>query len=349
MKNPNRNPTNETGGQPRQTTRSGLGDPFRGGLDLGKPNLGISLCLLGEKVRFNGGHCHNHFVTSVMARYVNWIPVCPEMGAGLGTPREALRLVKREKEVHLEESRTGIDRTVVLHAFCETFLNFLSNKNPHGFILKRKSPSCGMERVPLYREDGHRIGVSEGVFAQNLRKRFPLIPIEEDGRLNDTNLRENFIERIYAYQRWSFFLANDPTPADLVVFHRRHKMQLTAHQPAVAKELGRIVGAAGTGDWQKRVDAYGEMFMHCLEQHAATGKHANVLYHLLGFLKDRMQGEDKREMIHHIEQYRRRHTPLSVPLALLNHHLRRLPHPWVQGQTYLQPYPADLRMGQLLR
>ncbi|MDJ0842035.1 MAG: DUF523 and DUF1722 domain-containing protein [Acidobacteriota bacterium] len=307
-----------------------------------KPNIGVSSCLLGEAVRFNGGHSRARFVTDVLDKVFNWVPFCPEMEAGMGTPREAVRLVGDEESPRVIGSNTGRDWTVEVRSAAEHFLRLPAARTLHGFILKKKSPSCGMERVPLYKEDGNKKGTSMGVFAAALKKAYPLMPMEEEGRLNDPRLRENFAVRVYAFKAWRDLLSSGVSPARLVEFHARQKMLLIAHHPGQARKLGKLVALAGKEPLSPLVEQYGKGFMACLALSPRMKYHVQVLQRFLGFLKNHLSPSDRSELHDCVEQYRGHLVPLSVPLTLLKHHLRKNPHPWANQQTYLAPFPRQL-------
>lgn len=313
-----------------------------------KPLIGVSMCLLGNNVRHDGGNCANSFANKSLGDFFQWYPVCPEVGSGMNTPRPALRLVEKDGTIRLLESQSGLDRTQQMLDYNATAVHKLSKVGLQGFILKSKSPSCGMKRVTVYGEAGNKLFMRNGLFAEALQKALPYLPVEEDGRLNDVALREHFIERVYAYGRWQAFCANNPSRKGLVLYQQRHKMQLHAHNPVLAVKLGRIAANHDHLPLGQLLDHYEETFFSCLAKPAQKGRHANVMHHLMGFLKNELDAGDKQELLDQIEAYRLHHTPLSVPLTLLNHHLRHHPHPWVRGQTYLQPYPGALRLGQIL-
>jgi len=304
--------------------------------------IGISTCLLGEQVRFDGGHKHDPFLTETLGRFFQWVPVCPEVEIGLGTPRESLRLVGDPEKPRLVAPRSGKDHTDTMTRYAVERLEKLARLGLHGYILKKDSPSCGMARVRVYNEHGMAARTGRGLFADALLKRFPMLPVEEEGRLHDMSLRENFIERVFALHRWQEFLKTKPRPKDLVAFHTRQKLALMAHSLAHYQKLGRLVAKAGRAPLAETLAVYGATFMEGLAVHATARKHANVLYHLAGYLKDALDTGDKAELVERIEDYRTGRVPLIVPLTLLNHHFRRHPHPWVAGQTYLNPYPAEL-------
>ncbi len=306
--------------------------------------VGISSCLLGEKVRFDGGHKHDSLITSVLGKYFEWVPICPEVEIGLGVPRESIRLVEINKEPRLIAPRSGADLTREMHLFADRKMRELDSLHLHGYILKKDSPSCGMERVRIYDKNGmpRRDGV--GLFAAALLQAFPLLPVEEEGRLHDVPIRENFVERVFARYRWNQFVAGKPRAADLVAFHSRHKMTLLSHSEPHYRKMGPLVARAGKGHLPDVLAAYEQLFMECLRVRATPRKHANVLNHLAGFLKEHLDSADRQELAETTERYRKQLVPLVVPITLLLHHFRRYPEPWVLEQTYLNPYPAELML-----
>jgi uncharacterized protein YbgA (DUF1722 family)/uncharacterized protein YbbK (DUF523 family) len=306
--------------------------------------VGISSCLLGEKVRFDGGHKLDTLIAETLGRHFEWIPVCPEMEIGLGAPRESLRLIESAGSPRLMATKSGTDHTPAMTSWAERRLEELERLNLHGYILKKDSPSCGMERVRVYGQGGMALRTGSGIYAAMLMRRFPMLPVEEEGRLHDMNIRENFIERVFSYHRWQEFVKTRPRPRDLVDFHTRHKLTISAHADELYRRLGRLVGDMGKRKMPDAIEEYGRLFMEALRLRATTRKHANILYHILGFLKNEIDASDKAELVGSIEDYRKELVPLVVPMALLQHHLRRHPVPWVQAQTYLNPYPAELML-----
>ncbi len=313
-----------------------------------RPKVVVSGCLLGELVRHNQGHCRNKLVLSVLYEQAEIISVCPEMGMGMGTPRPTLKLVERDGVTRLVESKLDIDWTDRMNAYANVFRKQYGPNDIHGFVLKSKSPTCGMERVPLTRgqHGAKRDGV--GLFAAAMKTAFPYTPIEEEGRLNDDRLREHFIERVFAHHRLAIFLSSDPQPKDLIAFHSRHKMQLMIHDEHRYRELGRLVAQSGSRPFSKLIDDYGTGFKTCLANPSNAKRNANVLSHLAGFFKRGNDGHDRNELASAIDLYRRQQQPLSVPLALIRHHLRHQPHSWLEQQSYLQPYPSHYRIRDFL-
>ncbi|RPI27535.1 MAG: DUF1722 domain-containing protein [Acidobacteria bacterium] len=306
--------------------------------------IGVSSCLLGMKVRYDGGHKDDAFVHQTLADYVDFVPVCPEVEIGLGTPRETIRLEGNPAEPRLVAPKSGRDLTETMKSYATRRLEELAALGLHGYILKKDSPSCGMERVRVHQGPSMspaRVGV--GLFAAALCSRFPSLPVEEEGRLNDPVLRENFIERVFAFFRLQQFLKAAPSPGNLVAFHGTTKMALLAHSPKHYKQLGQLV-ASGAKQLETTLEAYTRLFMEALKVRATRRKHANVLQHLTGYVKRSVDAEDRAEMAATIEEYRQGLVPLVVPLTLLKHHFRRHPIEWVLSQTYLNPYPAELML-----
>jgi uncharacterized protein YbgA (DUF1722 family)/uncharacterized protein YbbK (DUF523 family) len=305
--------------------------------------LGVSSCLLGEQVRFDGGHKHDRFLTDVLGRYVEWVPVCPELELGMGVPREAVRLEGDVDAPRMVGTRTQVDHTSAMRRFAATRVKQLAGLDLDGYVFKKGSPSCGMERVRVYGTSGMPARRGRGLFSAAFLHAFPLLPVEEEGRLNDPVLREGFIERVFAYRRLQTMLAA-PGRGALVAFHTAHKFQLLAHSPKHYRALGRLVAEQK----QRRPAAlgveYAAAFMEALAVHATTAKHVNVLQHLAGFCRDHLDAGDRRELAALIEDYRRFLVPLVVPLTLLRHHIDRHRVAYVQGQTYLSPHPKELML-----
>ena len=307
--------------------------------------LGISTCLLGERVRYDGGHKLDHFLADTLGRYVEWVPVCPEVEIGLPIPREAVRLVGDPAGPRLIAPKSGADYTDTMRTWAVKRLEELAETGLCGFVFKKDSPSSGLFRVRVYDQHGNPSRTGTGIFPRAVMQRFPLLPLEEEGRLNDLPLRENFIERVFAYYRWTEMLKRDPTPGGLVRFHTAHKLTLMAHSPKHYTEMGRLVAKAGTIPWDELSATYGALFMEGLALLGTRRKHVNVLQHLMGYLKKDLSSDDKQELLGLIEDYRTELVPLVVPMTLLKHHLRRHAVPeWVWQQVYLNPYPKELML-----
>jgi uncharacterized protein YbgA (DUF1722 family)/uncharacterized protein YbbK (DUF523 family) len=307
--------------------------------------LGVSTCLLGEQVRYDGGHKLDRYLTGTLGQFFEWVPVCPEVEIGLPIPRESMRLEGDPEAPRLVAPKSGTDYTDRMKAWARGRLDELAAMDLCGFVAKKDSPSSGVFRVKVYNEHSMAQRVGTGIFPRELMNRFPLLPVEEEGRLNDMPLRENFIERVFAYYRWTRMLDGEPTPGGLVKFHTAHKLTLMAHSPKHYTEMGRLVADAGRRDWDELTAEYGALLMEGLGVMGTRGKHVNVLQHLMGYLKNYLPGEDKQELLGLIEDYRQGLVPLIVPLTLLKHHLNRHPVPdWVHQQVYLHPYPKELML-----
>ncbi|WP_286675082.1 YbgA family protein [Pseudomonas subflava] len=305
--------------------------------------LGISACLLGERVRFNGGHKHSSLCTEVLAEHFELVPVCPEMAVGLGAPRPVIRLVGDASAPRAVMPEHGRDLTDVLQAQAARTADELADIS--GYVLMQKSPSCGLHRVKLYRDNGHLAEAGgRGVFAAALQALRPELPMEEEGRLHDPVLRENFLNRVFVYGRWQRLLAAGLTRQGLIDFHARHKYLLMATHPQQQKALGRLLGDLGRHDPEELGPRYFSQLMAALSRRATRGTHSNVLQHLSGYLKQHLDDAERAELQQLIEQYRTGVVPLVVPLTLLRHHFNRHPHAYVASQDYLRPYPDDLSL-----
>lgn len=307
-----------------------------------KPRIGVSACLIGHPVRFDGGHKRDAFISDLLPRYFELVPVCPEAELGLGVPRPAIRLRRTESGLRLVTGATGADLSAPMAAFSARRLEGLDGLC--GFIFKKGSPSCGMERVPVVvSEAGPRARDGVGLFARAFMDRYPLIPTEEEGRLHDPLLRESFFERVYALDRWQRIAEPERDRAALQAFHGRHKLMLMARDPAACRELGRRVAAARPADLAARAD-YIRRFMAVMARRPDRGGHVNALMHALGYLKRALPADDRQELLGLFEAYRRREVPLVAPMTLLRHHLRHHASPYLQDQHYLTPCPDGLAL-----
>jgi len=317
--------------------------PTRERADTPRLRLGISSCLLGEKVRHDGGHKRDTFLTVGLAPWVEWVPVCPEFEVGMGIPREAVRLVGSVAAPNMVGRKSGRDWTADFARWSAERLEGLRKLDLHGFVLTKNSPSCGLFLVKVYEREDVAVKKGRGLWAAALTKALPLLPVEEDGRLNDAKLRENFIDRVFAHERWTRFLAEDGSRKGLVRFHTVHKLTLLSHSPEQYRSLGRIVAAAGKTPLAELRDTYGRAFMTAMAVPTTRGRHVNVLQHLAGFLKRAIDDSDRDELHRLIEDYGAEIVPLVAPVTLLRHHLRRVPEAaWAFEQVYLNPYPKEL-------
>lgn len=309
-----------------------------------KIRIGISSCLLGAMVRYDGGHQLDRYLRDTLGAYFEYVPVCPEVELGLPTPRDTLRLVEQDDGPHLVFSRSGEDLTDRMQAWAARRVAELEQDNLCGFIFKAKSPSSGMERVKIYDRNGVPAKQGVGVFARTFMTHFPLLPVEEDGRLHDIHLRENFIECVFTLKRWRDLLAEGLTPAGLVKFHTGHKLLLLSHSPELYRELGKLVAQAGKRPVDELAGAYQVLLMKALRLHATVRKQVNVLHHLLGYFKRQLSADEKQEALELIEHYRAGHVPLLAPLTLINHYVRKYREPYLAGQVYLHPHPVELQL-----
>ena len=303
--------------------------------------VGVSSCLLGETVRFDAGHKRESFVADVLSLYFELIPVCPEVAIGMGVPRQPIRLqgsAEAPRAIGVKDS--SLDVTDALAAYGREMATRLDGIS--GYIFKSKSPSCGLMRVKVYGDSGPASKTGTGIYAREIARALPLVPMEEEGRLNDPGLRENFIERVFAFKRWQTLLADGLSAEKLVEFHAAHKLILLAHGREPLTALGRLVAEAGKRPLDELARTYGEIFMQGLARQATRRRHTDVLFHLMGYLKQCLCGDDKAELVEVIEAYRTGQVPLIVPVTLLKHHFRRNPHPYVEKQLYITWVPSSL-------
>lgn len=310
--------------------------------------VGISACLLGAPVRFNGGHKQSSLCKDALGQYFDYVSVCPEQAIGLGTPREPIRLVGDAQQPRAVGTVDAtLDVTDALTAFGQRTAAELDDIC--GYILMQKSPSCGMERVKVYQENGYAFdGGGTGLFAAALMRAKPLLPVEEDGRLNDPVLRENFITRVFAYAEWQQLVQGDLSRKKLYDFHARYKYQLMANSPADCTALGRLLANNQKTRLGVLATQYFSLFMAALKKTATRGSHTNVLQHICGYIKRSLSADEKRELQTLITQYRTGVVPLIVPLTLIKHHFNRHPDGYIAEQVYLQPHPENLSLRNAL-
>jgi len=306
--------------------------------------IGISSCLLGEKVRFDGGHKRDSFLTETFGPLVEWVPVCPEVECGFGTPRESMRLVRREDGVRLLTTKSGVDLTERMTTYSAERTARLAQDHLCGYVLKKDSPSCGLERVKVYTPDGNPSRAGRGIFATHLTARFPHLPVEEEGRLSDPRLRDNFVERVFAYWRLQALFGGRWDRGAVVRFHTAHKLIVMAHVPEAYQRLGRLVAGAKA---MSRIDLerrYTELFMTALTTIATPRRHTNVLQHMAGYFKTLLDKASRLELGQTIDEYRRGLVPLVVPITLFRHYVRLHRVSYLAGQLYLDPHPRELML-----
>jgi uncharacterized protein YbgA (DUF1722 family)/uncharacterized protein YbbK (DUF523 family) len=306
--------------------------------------IGVSACLLGAKVRFDGQHKLHQWVTGTLGQFVTFVPVCPEVDIGLGTPRETIRIERKGEQDRLLAPKSGLDHTAAMEKYARGKCQDMATMDLSGYILKKDSPSCGMERVRVYGGAGMAQRTGRGFFARTLIERFPLLPVEEEGRLNDPWLRENFLERVFACRRLRELFAAAWTVGDLVAFHTREKFLLLAHEPKGYTALGKLVASAKGRPRPALAAEYEGQFMTSLAKIATVKNHCNVLQHMAGYFKGKVTPEDRQELEGVIEDYRNGLVPLVVPLTLTRHFVRRYGAPYLAGQTYLEPSPKELML-----
>lgn len=308
--------------------------------------VGISSCLLGERVRYDGGHKLDTLITQILGRFFEWVPVCPEMEIGLGAPREALRLVGgRNAPPHLVAHNSGLDHTQMMAGWAERRLDEIGEPGLHGFVLKSKSPSCGFEAVRVHGVGAASPRSDRGIFAAAIIRRFPHLPVADEIRLRDAGTRDNFVQRVYAHHRWTTFLRTRPGPADLERYHSSNKLLLMAHGAGHYRSLGRIVAGAIHRRIGGVLRDYEGQLMSALRVKATARKHALVLHYVARNLRRYLDATDRAELDDSIERFRAGMMPLSVPLTLVRHHLRRHPVDRLSQQTYLDPPGSRAESG----
>ena len=309
----------------------------------GEIRIGVSSCLLGEKVRYDGGHKLDRYITDTLGRFFTFVPVCPEVGCGLPIPREAMRLEENPAGPRLRTIRSRVDMTGRMQDYCRKAVQELEREDLCGFIFKKSSPSSGLFRVKVYRTGRPEMS-GRGLFAAAVVEHFPLLPVEEEGRLCDPALRENFIERIFAFRRWKDYVSETPDLGGLVAFHTAHKLQIMAHSPKHYRELGRLVAAGKSLHLEELLHRYERLFMEALALRATAKKNTDVLMHIMGYFKKELSALEKQELLEVITDYHHGLLPLIVPVTLLNHHVRIHGQEYLKGQVYLSPHPRELML-----
>lgn len=306
--------------------------------------VGISSCLLGQKVRYDGGHKLDRYLTETLGRYVEWVPVCPEVEYGLSVPRQAMRLVGEPDDNRLVTIKTGIDHTQGMREWAENRLADLRESELAGFVFKSKSPSCGLRGVKVYNAAGmpNRTGI--GIFAEKFTERFSFMPVEDDGRLHDPALRENFIERLFVFHRWQALAKKGRPLSGLVDFHSNHKLLILSHSPQHYTRLGRLVAQGHEMVPDELYSQYVSLLMNGLTRLATSKKNSNVLQHIAGYFKRRLSSDEKQELIEIIDQYRSGVIPLIVPVVLVKHYVRKYEETYLARQYYLNPHPLELML-----
>jgi uncharacterized protein YbgA (DUF1722 family)/uncharacterized protein YbbK (DUF523 family) len=306
--------------------------------------IGISTCLLGENVRYNGGHQLNRYLRDTLGQFVDYVPVCPEVECGLPVPRESMRLVGDADKPRLMTHKSKTDHTERMQTWAHKKVVALEKENLCGFVFKKNSPSSGLFRVKIYTEKGMPGRVGMGMFARAFTEHFPLIPVEEDGRLNDPKLRESFIEQIFTMKRWRDTLSQRKAMGRLVEFHTRHKLLFMAHSPKHYRQMGKLVAQGKAYPMGELYSLYQPLMMEALRLKTTIKKHYNVMLHLMGYFKTVISADEKQELLEIFGQYKDQLVPLIVPLTLVNHYVRKYQQPYLQKQVYLNPHPVALKL-----
>jgi uncharacterized protein YbgA (DUF1722 family)/uncharacterized protein YbbK (DUF523 family) len=311
---------------------------------MGKIKIGISSCLLGEKVRYDAGHKLDRYITDTLGQYFDWVPVCPEVEYGLPVPREPMRLVGDPDSPRLITIRTGIDHTEGMLKWAEGKLKELEKEELCGFIFKSRSPSSGIGGVKVYTLSGMPSQRGVGLFGRAFMNKFPVIPVIDDGRIHDPGLRENFIERVFVYKRWQEFIKKGGLIRDLVAFHTEHKLLILSHSPRHLSVLGQLIAKPKQKKPEDLNAEYVNLLMECLRLVATVKKNTNVLQHIIGYFKNQLSSDDKKELLEVIENYHKGYIPLIVPIVLVKHYVRKFDEPYLKRQYYLNPHPLELML-----
>jgi uncharacterized protein YbgA (DUF1722 family)/uncharacterized protein YbbK (DUF523 family) len=309
-----------------------------------KIKIGISTCLLGEKVRYDGGHRLDRYITDTLGNYFEWLPICPEIEYGLPVPRESMHLIGDPASPRIVTVKTGVDHTEGMKEWAEDKLRQLEKEDLCGFIFKSKSPSSGIGGIKVYTSSGVPSNKGTGIFGGAFMSYFPLIPVIDDGRLHNPNLRENFIEQVLVCKRWKDFLKNSTKIRDLITFHTNLKLLILSHSPKHYDALGKLVAQAKKYQPDVLYPEYIRILMEGLRLLATAKKNTNVLLHITGYFKKQLSSEDKRELLEVIDQYRKGHISLIVPIVLMNHYVRKFDEPYLKMQFYLNPHPMELML-----
>ena len=309
-----------------------------------KIRLGISACLLGKNVRYDGGHKLDRFLTDTLGQYVEYVPVCPEVECGLPIPRESMHLEGDPESPSLVTSRTKQDVTDRMVRWAEKRVVEIEEEDLCGFIFKSDSPSSGMERVRVYNEKGMPVKKGIGMFAKIFMEHFPLLPVEDEGRLHDPELRENFIERIFISKRWREALTQKESRGIVVNFHTKHKLLILSHSPKHYQTMGKLVAKAKELSIKELYQQYQTILMETLQLKTTPKKNANVLQHMMGYFKEQLSADEKRELLEVIDNYRQEYIPFIVPITLIQHYVRKYDQPYLKEQVYLNPHPLELQL-----
>jgi uncharacterized protein YbgA (DUF1722 family)/uncharacterized protein YbbK (DUF523 family) len=311
---------------------------------MAKIKLGISSCILGENVRYDGGHKLDRFLTNTLGQYVEYVPVCPEVECGLPIPRESMHLEGDPESPRLITSKTKQDMTDRMLSWAKKRVVELEKEDLCGFIFKSDSPSSGMERIRVYNEKGMPVKKGIGIFARIFMNHFSLLPVEDEGRLHDPELRENFIERIFTLKRWREVLAKKENRGSVVDFHTKHKLLILSHSPKHYQMMGMLVANAKDFPIKELYQQYQNILMEALRLKTTSKKNSNVLMHMMGYFKEQLSSGEKKELLEVIDHYRQEYIPLIVPITLIQHFVRKYDQPYLRQQVYLNPHPLELHL-----
>jgi uncharacterized protein YbgA (DUF1722 family)/uncharacterized protein YbbK (DUF523 family) len=309
-----------------------------------KIKIGISSCLLGEKVRYDGGHKWDRYITDTLGQYFEWVSVCPEVEYGLSIPREAMHLIGNPSSPRLVTIRTGIDHTEGMLKWAEKRLKEIEKEELCGFIFKSRSPSSGIGGVKVYTPSGMPSQKGVGIFGGAFMSKFPLIPVIDEGRLHDPGLRENFIERVFIYKRWNEFMKKRGLIKELIDFHTDHKLLILSHSHRHLQSLGKLVASSKRYKPQDLSSEYIKLLMEGLRLIATVKKNTNVLLHIAGYFKKHLSSDEKKELLEVIDNYHKGYVPLIVPIVLINHYVKEFDEPYLKRQYYLNPHPIELML-----
>lgn len=309
-----------------------------------KIKIGVSSCLLGNEVRWNGGHARDRYVTDILGTWFDFVPVCPEVECGFGVPRETLRLTGSPESPRLVTTRTHVDHTDRMNGWAHRRVRELEKEELCGFIFKKDSPSSGMTRVKVFSDKNQPVKKGVGLFAKAFMDHFSLLPVEDEGRLHDSVIRENFIDRIFTLKRWRDCFRGGRRLGRLVAFHTQHKLLILSHSPKAYQTMGKLVAEGKQIDMRALFEAYEAHLMAALSLNATVKKNVNVLQHMAGYFKRVLSPDEKQELRELIEQYHQGLVPLIVPITLINHHVRKHDEPYLKQQVYLNPHPVELKL-----
>lgn len=313
-----------------------------------KIKIGISTCLLGENVRWNAGHKLDRYLTQTLGQFVQYVSVCPEVEAGFGVPRESMRLVGDPQNPRLIIFKSKQDRTSQMLTWAKNRVKNLEQEDLCGFIFKSDSPSSGMRNVKVYTDKGMPVKKGVGIFAREFIEHFPRTPVEDDGRLHDPEIRENFIERIFSLKRWREVLTSKKSMGRVVNFHTQNKLLILSHSQKHARQMGKLVAGGKSLSANTLFAEYENLLMEALSLKTTTKKNLNVLQHIIGYFKKQLTVDEKKELLELFEQYRNGYVPLVVPMTLINHYVRKYNQSYLETQTYLNPHPVELKLRTYL-